>query len=229
MRKFAAESQSAVFFNSKPTASAPHSAMRSRRISYTHTMNNFNDSLFLQKMREVAPISAETAALLGQHLTPCSFEKREMILEKGKKCRYVWLLEQGMVRHYWMNEGSEIVTSFSIEGHLIFSMDELYYDEKSQEYAQATEPVKAYRIPVHTMRELFATNLEICNWGRIIHQNEYRRLHRTHRERLTLPAAERYEMFLKDFPVVSLRANLYDIASYLGITPSTLSKLRAKV
>lgn len=192
-------------------------------------MNNFNDSLFLRKMREVAPIGAETAALLGNYLTPCRFDKREMILEKGKKCRYVWLLEQGMVRHYWMNDGSEIVTSFSIEGHLIFSMDELYYGEKSQEYAQATELVEAYRIPVGTMSELFATNLEICNWGRIIHQNEYRRLHRTHRERLMLPAAERYAMFLKEFPEVSLRANLYDIASYLGVTPSTLSKLRAKV
>lgn len=192
-------------------------------------MNNFNDSLFLRKMREVAPISAETANLLSEHLTPCSFEKREMILEKGRKCKYVWLLEQGMIRHYWISESSEIVTSFSIEGHLIFSMDELYYGEKSQEYAQATEPVKAFRIPISTLNELFSTNLEICNWGRIIHQNEYRRLHRTHRERLTLPAAERYEMFLKEFPAVSLRANLYDIASYLGITPSTLSKLRAKV
>lgn len=191
-------------------------------------MNNFNDSLFLRKMREVAPIGAETAALLGNYLTPCRFDKREMILEKGKKCRYVWLLEQGMVRHYWMREGNEIVTSFSIEGHLVFSMDELYYGQKSQEYAQAVEPVEAYRIPVKTLNGLFTTHLELCNWGRIIHQNEYRRLHHTHRERLMLPAKERYEMFMHEFPEVSLRANLYDIASYLGVTPSTLSKLRSQ-
>lgn len=178
-------------------------------------------------MREVAHISEATAALLSDHITLCHFDKREMILEKGRFCRYVWLLEQGMVRHYWIRESSEIVTSFSIEGHLIFSMDELYYGEKSQEYAQAAEPVEAYRIPVKILNELFATNLELCNWGRIIHQNEYRRLHHTHRERLTLPAKERYEMFLQEFPEVSLRANLYDIASYLGVTPSTLSKLRA--
>lgn len=194
-----------------------------------HSMHHFNDSLFLQKMREVAPISEATACLLSEHLTPCHFDKRAMILEKGRYSRYAWLLEEGMVRHYWIREGSEIVTSFSITGHLIFSMDELYYGEKSQEYAQAAEPVEAYRIQVKTLNELFTTNLELCNWGRIIHQNEYRRLHHTHFERLTLPAKERYERFLQEFPEVSLRANLYDIASYLGVTPSTLSKLRSKV
>lgn len=192
-------------------------------------MLDFKESLFLQKMRQTAPISDATVALLSEHLVPCHIEKREMILEKGRYCRYVWLLEQGMVRHFWLRGGNEIVTSFSVEGHLIFSMDELYYGEKSQEYAQATETVEAYRIPVKTMNELFSTNHELCNWGRIIHQNEYRRLHHTHCERLTLPAKDRYEMFLKEFPEVSLRANLYDIASYLGVTPSTLSKLRSKI
>lgn len=192
-------------------------------------MHDFEESLFLQKMRQIAPICDATVTLLSEHLTPCHFNKRDMILEKGRYCRYMWLLERGMVRHFWLRGGSEIVTSFSIEGHPIFSMDELYYGEKSQEYAQAAEPVEAYRIPVNTMSELFESNHDLCNWGRIIHQNEYRRLHHTHCERLTLAAKDRYEMFLKEFPEVSLRANLYDIASYLGVTPSTLSKLRSKL
>lgn len=191
-------------------------------------MNQFKQSLFLKRMRQISPISDATANLLSEHLTPCHFDKKEMILEQGRFCRYAWLLEKGLVRHFWLKDGNEIVTSFSIEGHLIFSMDELYYGLRSQENAQTTEAVEAYRIPVKVLNELLATNLELCNWGRIIHQNEYRRLHHTHRERLTLPAMGRYKMFLQEFPEVSLRANLYDIASYLGITPSTLSKLRAK-
>ena len=61
----------------------------------------------------------------------------------------------------------------------------------------------------------------------IIHQNEYRRLHRSHKERLTLPAKERYEAFVSQFPDVCQRVNLGYIASYLGITISTLSRLRS--
>ena len=189
----------------------------------------FENSYFLQKMREVAPISDETASLLSQHLTECHFDKRDIVLDAGVFCKYVWFVERGMLRHYWPVDANEVVTSFSIEGHVIFSMDELYFGEKSQEYAQTVEPVEAYRISIRDMNHLFSTNLEICNWGRIIHQCEYRRIHQSHKERLTLPAKERYLMFLQQFPEVSRRANLYDIASYLGITPSTLSKLRAKI
>lgn len=64
------------------------------------------------------------------------------------------------------------------------------------------------------LRRLWKTNLELSNWGRIIHQNEYRRLHRSHKERLTLPARERYEAFVRQFPEVCRRANLDFIASY---------------
>jgi hypothetical protein len=73
-----------------------------------------------------------------------------------------------------------------------------------------------------------ASCLELCNWGRIIHQNEYRRLHQSHKDRLSLSAAERYLNFVKQFPDVCQRCNLGYIASYIGITQPTLSRLRSK-
>ena len=192
-------------------------------------MNTFDQSFFLKRMRDVTPVSDETAVLLAEHLTECCFEKRDIVLKAGDFCKYVWFVESGMVRHYWMVDGNEIVTSFSLEGQVIFSMDELYFGKKSQEYAQAIEPVEAYRISVKDMNRLLNTNLELCNWGRLIHQFEYRRIHQSHKERLTLAAKDRYLAFTQEFPEVCRRANLYDIASYLGITPSTLSKMRMKL
>lgn len=128
-------------------------------------MNTFGQSCFLKRMREVTPVSDETAALLAEYLTECCFEKRDIVLKAGYFCKYVWLIESGMVRHYWMVDGNEIVTSFSLEGQVIFSMDELYFGKKSQEYAQAVEPIEAYRISVKDMNRLLSTNLELCNWG----------------------------------------------------------------
>ncbi len=93
---------------------------------------------------------------------------------------------------------------------------------------ETLEAVEAYRIRLDDLTRLLETNLELCNWGRVIHQNEYRRLHRSHRERLTLPAQARYEEFVRQFPEVCRRVNLGYIASYLGITISTLSRLRAR-
>ena len=85
----------------------------------------------------------------------------------------------------------------------------------------------AYKISLTDLLRLFETNIELANWGRVIHQNEYRRLHRSHKDRLTLSAKERYEAFKLQFPQMCQRIQLGYIASYLGITLSTLSRLRA--
>ena len=90
------------------------------------------------------------------------------------------------------------------------------------------EDVVAYKIALSDLIRLFQTNIELANWGRIIHQNEYRRLHRSHKDRLTLSAKERYEEFMQQFPQICQRVQLGYIASYLGITLPTLSRLRSR-
>ena len=133
-----------------------------------------------------------------------------------------------MTRSYWLVNGEEITTSFSCEGGIVFSMDELYYNKMSEEFVKTLEDVVAYKITLSDLIRLFQTNIELANWGRIIHQNEYRRLHRSHKDRLTLSAKERYEEFMQQFPQICQRVQLGYIASYLGITLPTLSRLRSR-
>lgn len=181
----------------------------------------------LHKIQSLYPLSDATIEELKAYVTPCRFPKRYQMIKADMFCKYAYFIEKGMTRSFWLVDGEEITTSFAWEGSIVFSMDELYYQKKSEEYVEALEEVEAYRISLTDLRHLFETNLELCNWGRIIHQNEYRRLHRSHKERLTLPAKERYEEFKKQFPYVCQRTNLGYIASYLGITLSTLSRLRS--
>lgn len=179
-------------------------------------------------IRAVCSLSDETVSILEQLVTPCSYPKRRQLVRASFFSRHAWFIEKGMTRSYWVVDGEEFTTSFSCEGGIVFSMDELYYDKVSEEYVETLEEVTAYRLALSDLNRLFATNLELANWGRrIIHQNEYRRLHRSHRDRLALSASERYEAFCHQFPQVCRRAQLGYIASYLGITLSTLSRLRA--
>ena len=138
-----------------------------------------------------------------------------------------YFIEEGMTRSFWLVNGEEITTSFACEGAIVFSMDELYYNKMSEEFVETLEDVVAYKISLTDLLRLFQTNIELANWGRVIHQNEYRRLHRSHKDRLTLSAKERYEAFKLQFPQMCQRIQLGYIASYLGITLSTLSRLRA--
>lgn len=179
-------------------------------------------------VRNAWPVSDRALRLLAAEMQPHRFPRRCTMVSEGKMSRKVWFLENGMTRSYWMVDGEEVTTSFSIAGCVVFSMDEVYYSMPSQEYVETIEPVEAYGIDVARLLELVSTDNDLCNWWRVIHQNEYRRLHRSHKERLTLEAAARYSEFSRQFPEVCRRARLTDIASYLGITPATLSRIRAR-
>ncbi len=179
----------------------------------------------IARMREFAPISDGTVAKLAAAIEPCSFAKRQYLVAEGVVTNAAFFIEKGMTRSFWMVDGAEITTSFSTEGTLVFSMDEIYYGRPSEEYVEAIEDIEGYRIDAERLRELVRSDIELSVWWGAIHQYEYRRLHQSHKERLTLPARERYEAFCRQFPEVCRRAQRSYIASYLGVTPSTLSRI----
>lgn len=179
-------------------------------------------------IRGAWPVSEAALELLVSRLTPQNFPRRTNLVREGVLSGNAWFIEEGMTRSYWMVDGDEITTSFTTSGSIVFSMDEVYYGIASKEYVESIGPVTAYRISVSDLRDLVSSNLDLCNWWRVIHQNEYRRIHRSHKERLTLDAANRYEQFSLQFPEVARMAPLNYIASYLGINPSTLSRIRRR-
>ncbi len=179
----------------------------------------------IERMRQFAVISDQSLAKLTAALEPCRFAKRQRLIEEGRLANAAYFIEKGMTRSFWMVDGEEITTSFSTEGNIVFSMDEIYYGRPSEEYVEAIEDIEAYRISSATLRRLVTADLDLSVWWGAIHQYEYRRLHQSHKERLTLPAKERYEAFRRQFPDVCRRAQRAYIASYLGVTPSTLSRL----
>lgn len=182
----------------------------------------------IDKINAVYPISDDTIQALKDSVTLCHFPKKHQLIKADEFSKSAYFIEKGMTRSFWLVNGEEITTSFAWEGSIVFSMDELYYNKISEEYVETLEDAVAYKIALTDLLRLFETNIELANWGRVIHQNEYRRLHRSHKECLTLSAKERYEEFIQQFPQVCQRVQLGYIASYLGITLSTLSRLRSQ-
>lgn len=180
-------------------------------------------------IRNAWPVGDTAIELIRGNIERCLFGKRRRLVSKGKAEGKAYFLQRGMTRSYWLIDGEEITTSFSTEGAIVFSMDELYYGQLSEEYVETVEQTEAYAIRLDTLHKLVSENIELANWWRVIHQREYRRIHRSHMERLSLSAQERYREFSRQFPDVCRRARLCDISSYLGITPSTLSHIRNKL
>ena len=139
----------------------------------------------LNKINSLFPISDDTVQVLKENVTCCRFPKKYQLIKADTYCKSAFFIEKGITRSFWLVDGEEVTTSFAGEGSIVFSMDELYYGKISEEYVETLEEVEAYQISLATLTHLFETNIELCNWGRIIHQNEYRRLHRSHKDHLT--------------------------------------------
>lgn len=186
-------------------------------------MNNI-----IHQIKQHYPVSDSSIQLLTSQLTLCRFPKKHILVREGTYCKVAYFIEQGITRSYWLVNGKEVTTWFSSEGDITFSMDEFYYNKPSDEFVETLEDVLLYSIPLQTLNHLLQTNIELANWARVIHQEGYRQLHRIHKERLTLSAKERYRIMLSRFPSTCNRVNLGYIASYLGITLPTLSKIRTE-
>lgn len=182
----------------------------------------------LRHLRENYGVSDRALCLLHDLVEPTNFERKTPLISEGSRDGRAYFIASGMTRSYWTAEGEEFTTSFSTAGAIVFSMDELYFGRPSEETVEAVEAVEAFAIRIEDLQRLWADEPELMRWALRIHQLEYRRIHQAHRERLTLSAEKRYRTFVESFPEVAKRARLSDIASYLGITGSTLSRLRRK-
>ena len=190
-------------------------------------MDRFQIPNIINAISQAWPVKDSALDILCDNLVARTFPRRHLIIEEGKAAGMAYFIEKGMTRSFWIVDGEEITTSFSIEGGIVFSMDEFYYGKISEENVETIEPCETYGISIETLHALFNTEIDLANWGRVIHQNEYRRIHQSHKERLTLPAKERYQAFHDQFPEICRRARLTDIASYLRVTLPTLSRIRA--
>ena len=125
--------------------------------------------------------------------------------------------------------GKEHTTWFSKEGDITFGLLCLYHNKAGFEFVETVEPTLAYSVPIHVLNELYDTNIEIANWGREIHQECLLAFQCVLIDNMTMTAKERYEALLKTFPDICQRVNLGYIASFLGISISTLSRIRAEL
>jgi CRP-like cAMP-binding protein len=133
-----------------------------------------------------------------------------------------------MTRSYTLHDGKEITTWFSMEGDVACGSWDLYRNKAGFEYVETLEETLVYSISIETLNELYKSDIDIANWMRVLQQENFLRLQDIHISRLNLSAYERYEKLMSECPALFHRVTLGHIASFLGITQQSLSRIRAK-
>ncbi len=170
--------------------------------------------------------------LLGLHTflrTDQSYPKRHQVVRSGQYCEHLYYVKQGALKQYYIHEGREIVFRLLIEGDFCGSAYALLTGESAFEYIETVEACVLVSINYPELQAAYQTDLGLCNIGRQLTESyfvaEQQRAISLHFK----TPQDRYIDFLAKKPAYANRFNLGTIASYLGMTQETLSRLRASL
>ena len=182
----------------------------------------------ISSIKNIYPVSDASIQLLTSKMERKEFPKKHLLIKGGIINKNYYFIEKGLTRSYCIINGEEATTWFSKEGELAFSMLSVYENKPGFEYVDLLEDAIVYAISIDKLNELYKTNIEIANWSRTIHQKAFLDLEYRHIALATQSAKERYTNFTKESSDLFKRVKLGYIASFLGVTQVTLSRLRAE-
>lgn len=169
-------------------------------------------------------------ALIAEMTTHCqmrSFKKSEFLLSQGETCLASFFVESGLLRQYGIDsEGKEHILQFAPEGWFVSDRDSLYFKTPASYFIQAIEDTSVLLIDEVFMRRLTNSHSNFAEFNNKLLHNHIRQLTNRIYKLLSASAEERYLAFTKTYPDISLRVPQTMIASYLGITPESLSRVR---
>lgn len=181
----------------------------------------------IRKIRTYYPVSDEALEALVCLFKRCVFPAKTIIIHAGKLDRKVYFIEKGITRSYVLHGGTQITTWFSKEGDAACGSWDLYRHKAGFEYVETLEETTAYSISVEQLDKLYRSYMDLANGMRVLQQENFLRLQDIHIQRLNWSAQERYEYLTKECPELFQRVKLGYIASFLGITQQSLSRIRA--
>ena len=161
-------------------------------------------------------------------LLPQKLEKRDYLQRAGDPCHYIHFVVEGILRAYFLNhEGKESTIMFATSDWWITDMDSFVNEKAAVVNVQAVVPAAVLSISKNHLDTLYREIPTFNVFFRILMQNAYCREQRRSFQTLSLPAKDRYDRFIANYPEVAQNVAQKHIASYLGITPEFLSHLRA--
>lgn len=176
--------------------------------------------------RRYSTMTHEELDILESVLVPMKFAKNEKILGEGETCEYIYWVVKGLVRQYYFKNGKELTEYMATENTICMCIESLFKEEPTHLQIMALEPTIIYALPKASLEQEAMKNVNIQMLYRKILE-ESLIFSQIHADMLRFESAQdRYAKLVKRSPQLVLRAPLVYIASYLQMTPETLSRVR---
>jgi CRP-like cAMP-binding protein len=190
-------------------------------------MNTFTLTTFLA---DNAAINTEVLKDIISKQKRMHLQKAAFLLQEGEICKHSFYVEKGLLRYYSIDEkGKEHIIQFAPEGWFVGDRESMFFNRPSQFFIQALEDSNVVMIDDDLICTLSKADETFAVFNNNLLHNHIRQLQHRINMLLGATAEERYLDFIKTYPDILLRVPQTMVASYLGITPESLSRVRKEL
>ena len=177
--------------------------------------------------RKYSTMTHEELDVLESILVPMKFAKGQMILSEGETCKHFYYIERGLIRQFYFKNGKQITEHLGEDRTIFMCIESLFREEPTRLQVEALEPTLVYALPKQKLEQVALHNVNIqILYRKILEESLI--TSQIHADLVRFETAQaRYKRMCKLNPQGVLRAPLVYIASYLQMTPETLSRVRS--
>lgn len=190
--------------------------MKEKHLSIISFLQNFSD-LPIDVIDAIEKVTQKT-----------ELPKRHILLKKGKICNHLYFLEKGLVRNYFEEDDKELTNDITVDGAFVTSFSSFISQTPSVETIELLEDSILYAIHYDDLQHLYKTYPIMEHIGRLIAEYHYNSLAMKSYRLKFSNSAERYEALFNTKIEIIRRTPIGIIASYLGMSIETLSRIRSK-
>lgn len=179
--------------------------------------------------RKYSTMAHDELDILESILVPMKFARGETVVSEGEVCDAIYYVERGLFREYYYKNNKEVTEYLAVDGNVFMCIESLFQNEPSKLIVEALESSVVYALPKDRLEEVALHNVNIqILYRKILEESLIISQRRADLLRFE-SAKDRYRKLCKLNPKVIMKAPLVYIASYLQMTPETLSRVRSAV
>ena len=177
--------------------------------------------------RRYSTMTHDELDVLESILVPLKYAKGEIALSEGEICKNLLYIDKGLMRQFYFKHGKEVTEHLAQDHTIVMCIESLFKEEPTKLQIEAIEPTVVYALPKADLERVAMHNVNIqILYRKILEESLI--MSQVHADLVRFETAQdRYKKLCKLMPQVVLRAPLVYIASYLQMTPETLSRVRA--